>query len=185
MGCCTGAGEKTDASTAAGAGGDEKDSGTGTLKVCTGEEAAGAAKEEREGSLPSAGWAGAGDVAGACRAARYWGEPRSSCTSNCSVRDTPVGDRSLKNVSVRVDPGGPRIKSRSSWSERPRTAAPLTLTMMSRGHILPQRSALPPGTLQGMVSGTRQRTAAASMLGRGETGAKNTVEAQFRLGFRV
>jgi hypothetical protein len=111
----------------------------------------GAAERDRDASLPSAGWAGAGDVAVACSEARYWGEPRSSCTSNCSVRDTPVGDRSLKNVSVRYDPGLPRIKSRSSWRERPRTAAPLTLTMTSRGQILPQRSALPPGTLEGIV----------------------------------
>lgn len=131
-------------------------------------------KEDRDASLPSAGRAGAGDVdvAVACREARYWGEPRSSCTSNCSVRDTPVGDRSLKNVSVRCDPGGPRIKSRSSWRERPRTAAPLTLTMTSRGQILPERSALPPGTLEGMGSVTRGCDADASDGGTQQNGGE-------------
>ena len=99
MGCCTGAGENT----AAGAGGDEKESGTGTLKVWMGEEAMGGTKEDRDASLPSSGRTGAGDVdvAVAWREARYRGEPRSSCTSTCSLRDTPVVDRSLKNVSVR------------------------------------------------------------------------------------
>ncbi len=101
----------------------------------------------------------------------YCGEPLIICTWNSSV--VAAGSRGLElriNARERVEPGGPRMRSLSSCTrvsvheffykrlsrcggagyfacrERPRTAAPSTLTMTSSAMILPQRSALPPGT---------------------------------------
>ncbi len=128
--------------------------GMGIVKLCSGDDCATTGDATKAGVEEDAGTefpAYSGDVAGAAAGAasdaRYCGDPRMRCTSYSSgVREGPLGLASRMKVSEMLEPGAPKIRSLSSCRERPRTALPSTLTMTSSGEILPQRSALPPGT---------------------------------------